>query len=196
MRVIAGSARGRKLFSPVGKAKNQPIRPTSDRCRESVLSILGQELISGSRVLDLFAGTGALGIEALSRNASEVVFIDNSFTSINLIKKNIQALGFSSCRLFKRDIMKGLFFLQKSIAKRPNKSGRFIFDLVFVDPPYQKNYCNQVLTQLVDNGLVVQGGTIVCEEHRLCNFPEDIGPLTLYDHRIYGDTGFWFYVLE
>jgi 16S rRNA (guanine966-N2)-methyltransferase len=195
LRIIAGSARGRKLFSPVGNAKKHPIRPTSDRCRESVFSILGSELLAGSRVLDLFAGTGALGLEALSRGADEVVFVDNSIASITLIKKNIQTIGFSSCLLFKRDITKGLFFLQRGLETGPEKSARYTFDLVFLDPPYQKNYCKQVLTELVDNGLVCIGGTIVCEEHRSCEFPEDIGSLRLYDNRIYGDTGFWFYTL-
>jgi 16S rRNA (guanine966-N2)-methyltransferase len=146
-------------------------------------------------VLDLFAGTGAIGLEALSRGAGEVVFVDNSIAAITLIKKNIQAMGFSSCQLFKRDITRGLFFLQKVLEAGFQESGRKKFDLVFLDPPYQKNYCKQVLTELVDNGFVVKGGTIVCEEHHSCEFSEIIGPLRLYDNRIYGDTGFWFYTL-
>ena len=193
MRVIAGSAKGRRLFSPSGNSKKQMIRPTSDRCREAVFSILGSDLVTGSRVLDLFAGTGALGIEALSRGASDAVFVDNGSASLNLIRKNLQTLGFLSYQLFKRDMTKGLFFLQNTIVSGSQKSELSGFDLVFLDPPYQKNYSNQILTELGDNGLVVPGGTVVCEEHRSCSFPESTGPLKLYDNRVYGDTGFWFY---
>lgn len=196
MRIIAGSARGRKLFSPVGNSKKQSIRPTSDRCRESVFSILGAETLSESRVLDLFAGTGAMGLEAISRGAGEVVFVDNSIAAITLIKRNIQTLGFSSCQLIKRDITKGLFFLQGGREMGAKRVKKNLFDLVFLDPPYQKNYCKQVLTELVDNGLVSSGGTIVCEEHCSCEFPEEMGHLRLYDNRLYGDTGFWFYTAE
>nr|MBF0221162.1 16S rRNA (guanine(966)-N(2))-methyltransferase RsmD [Desulfobulbaceae bacterium] len=192
MRVIAGSARGRRLFSPEGNSKKHAIRPTSDRCRESVFNILGNERVKGCRVLDLFAGTGALGIEALSRGAGETVFVDSGTESLTLIKRNLQAIGFLSYQLFKRDITKGLFFLGKRTAE-PVNGEQVGFDLVFLDPPYQKNYCNQVLTELCDNGLVNLGGVVVCEEYRACELPEQSGILTVYDKRVYGDTGFWFY---
>lgn len=192
MRVIAGSARGRRLFSPDGNSKKHVIRPTSDRCRESVFNILGNERVKGGRVLDLFAGTGALGLEALSRGASETVFVDNGAESLTLVKRNLQAIGFLSYQLFKRDITKGLFFLSKKTIDASNASLAG-FDLVFLDPPYQKNYCEPVLTELVENGLVNVGGVVVCEEYRSCEFPEQSGPLELYDKRVYGDTGFWFY---
>lgn len=207
MRIIAGSARGRKLFSPAGNEKKHPIRPTADRCRESLFNILGAELVADCRVLDLFAGTGALGLEALSRGAESAVFVDSSSAAIQLIARNIQTIGFSSYQLVKRDITRGLFFLKNLSAQKleveqiSTGSGheplsRTGFDLAFLDPPYLLGYCNQALTELVDNGLLNPGATVVCEEHRSCSFPNQVKALRLYDNRVYGDTGFWFYTFE
>lgn len=106
MRIIAGIARGRKLISPGAKGGENEIRPTSDRAREALFNILGND-VCGARVLDLFAGTGALGLEALSRGADSALFIDKSQSAIGMINKNIQLTGFSDkVTILKRDLSK------------------------------------------------------------------------------------------
>ena len=111
MRIIAGTAKGRRLFSPGRHKNNLRIRPTSDRARESLFNILGPLPVKGARVLDLFAGTGALGLEALSRGAEQAVLVDNDSGAITLIHKNITICGFSErTSVLRRDLMKGLFF--------------------------------------------------------------------------------------
>ena len=118
MRIIAGTARGRQLQTPSKSTagySGQLIRPTADRSREALFSIIGQE-IKGATVLDLYAGTGALGLEALSRSAKRVVFVDNNPHAIKLIEKNIELCGFSDQTLvLKRDLSKGLSFLAKQL---------------------------------------------------------------------------------
>ncbi|NOQ66626.1 MAG: methyltransferase, partial [Desulfobacterales bacterium] len=110
MRIIGGTARGRRLQTPLNNTVTsaQPIRPTAERAREALFSIIGQE-VKGATVLDLFAGTGALGLEALSRSAQQAVFIDNNLHALQLVGKNIELCGFSDRALvLKRDLSKGL----------------------------------------------------------------------------------------
>lgn len=204
MRIIAGQAKGRRLFAPGGRqSREQLIRPTSDRARESLFSILGFERIRGSRVLDLFAGTGALGIEALSRGAGGAVFVDKSSEAIDLIKKNITLCGFSDkTHVYKRDLLKGLFFLQEE--KRPPQNDQAAisvvsegeaeaYDLVFLDPPYRKQLSEKLVAELVNRGLLRHNSMVVCEESSSESLPDSICGLSLSDQRRYGDTGFWFY---
>ena len=120
MRVITGTARGRRLKTP----ENSDIRPTTDNVKESVFNII-QFDIEGRRVLDLFAGTGQLGIECLSRGAAEAVFIDDSREAVRIVKDNLKACGFSAP------------VLQQDALSYLRSCGRF--DLIFVDPPYDAN---------------------------------------------------------
>ncbi len=190
MRIISGWARGRRLFSPA--PKDQQIRPTSDRAREALFSILAGRVIE-ARVLDLFAGTGAVGLEALSRGARQVVFIDHGQTALQLIKKNVEAclssqpVGDRSAQIIRHDLGRGIGPL--------HNSGRLAepFDLIFLDPPYGRGLAEKILTELAASPLIHDQTLIVAEETIEALLSEHIGCLHLSDQRRYGDSGFWFY---
>ena len=180
MRIIGGRLRGRKLHTFRGTA----VRPTADRVREAIFNILAQTLDSAS-VLDLFAGTGALGLEAISRGAKSVVFIDNSAQSLSLIKKNIQHCNVSLCtRVIRCNLAQGL----DCLTQFPRR-----FNLVFMDPPYGHNHVSNTLKRLAVSGCLDLGATVVAE-HEPDYTPER--PLSQYhmtDHRRYGQTGLSFF---
>ena len=167
MRIIAGKYRGRVL----AEFRGQDIRPTSDRVKESLFQILSGKLI-GARVLDLFCGSGALGIEALSRGASYVVFNDFSRESLAVCKKNLaavkeegelHALDFRACLL--------------------SVSGKF--NIIFSDPPYKQDYTAEILRIVKERDLLAEGGLVVCESEREETAPEG---WELADFRSYGRT--------
>lgn len=174
MRVIAGTLRGKRLYGIRGLA----IRPTSDRLRETMFNILGSR-VRGAVVLDLFAGTGALGIEAISRGASWVTFVDRSRESLMVVKKNIESCLLSSkTGMASRDASKSL----DGIA-RPG-----MFDLVFMDPPYCRNLVGSALSTTCDSGLLAPHALVVVEhavQEPLTRLPES---LALLDQRKYGKT--------
>jgi len=176
MRITGGQARGRLLRPPRGRR----IRPTSDRVREAIFDILGHDL-TGLMVIDLFAGTGALGIEAMSRGAKWAVFIDNSRETTELIKVNLQRCGFlDSATVSKRDLKKGIPW--DAVLAR----GRA--DLIFIDPPYRSGVLPVVCKDLVRNMENVTPGTrLVIESVKTENptLPEPFHRLTT---RLYGDT--------
>ncbi|MBU1176127.1 MAG: 16S rRNA (guanine(966)-N(2))-methyltransferase RsmD, partial [Alphaproteobacteria bacterium] len=152
MRIVAGRFRGRPLASP----PDESIRPTADRVRESVFNMLASRLgpdLGGARVLDLFAGTGALGLEALSRGASFAMFVDSGIAARALIRDHIETFGLGgTTRLLKRD------------ATSLGPIERFKpFDLVFLDPPYGKGLGEKALASARDGGWIVPGALIVFE---------------------------------
>lgn len=153
MRVITGTARGRRLKTP----GNMDIRPTTDNVKESLFNIL-QFDIEGRRVLDLFAGTGQLGIECLSRGAREAVFVDESREAVKIVRDNLKTCGLSAP------------VLQQNALEYLKHCGRF--DLIFVDPPYDAGLYEPVLKtiNLVDN--LSDGGIIICEARRETSLPE------------------------
>ncbi|MBP2642195.1 MAG: methyltransferase [Firmicutes bacterium] len=175
MRVITGSRRGLKLKTP----KGLDIRPTSDRVKESVFNIIGNRVI-GTTVLDLFAGTGNLGIEALSRGAEKVIFTDQSSTSLNLTKANVSLAKFMDRAEFYR---MGAVSAMETFAKKGIK-----FDLIFCDPPYNQGLVMLVLKKLDEASLLSSDGLIVMEhsghEPIVSDFSE------LYEARVerYGET--------
>jgi 16S rRNA (guanine966-N2)-methyltransferase len=189
LRIIGGRARGRRLQTPskgTAKDSSQLIRPTADRAREALFSIIGKE-VENATVLDLYAGTGALGLEALSRSAERVVFVDNSLQAVEIINKNIQLCGFSDRTLvLQRDLSKGLSFLTKQL---PGTT----FSIVFVDPPYRKDLSTGMLRELAKSAILFPEALVVIEEKALTELPAQVAELTLVDQRRYGDTGFWFY---
>ncbi len=146
MRVISGTARGRKLKEPEGHA----IRPTTDMVKESVFNII-QFDIEGRRVLDLFAGTGQLGIEALSRGAASAVFVDASTDAVRLVRDNIKHLGFED----KATVLKS-----DAVAFLKN-GGKF--DVIFLDPPYDTGLLEKVLRNLIEFDMLKENGIIICE---------------------------------
>ena len=153
MRVITGSARGRRLKTPEG----QDIRPTTDNVKESVFNIL-QFDIEGRRVLDLFAGTGQLGIECLSRGAREAVFIDADRDAVKIVKENLKTCGFSAP------------VLQQDALSFLNNCGKF--DLIFIDPPYDAGLYEPVLEKINSVDILSDGGIILCESRRETVLPE------------------------
>ncbi|KKB76612.1 DNA methyltransferase [Devosia soli] len=155
MRIVAGKFRGKQLSSP----SDDSIRPTADRVRESMFNILGSRLgpvLEGKRVLDLFAGTGALGLEALSRGAAHVTFVDTGAESRGLVRDHIQAFGVAGItKLLRRDA---------TALGTPGTFGQF--DLVFLDPPYGQGLGEKALAELAANGWLKPGATLVWEESR------------------------------
>lgn len=189
MRIIGGKARGRRLKAPSKSTANfsgQLIRPTADRAREALFSIIGREVENAS-VLDLYAGTGALGLEALSRSAQQAVFVDNSLQAVQVINKNIELCGFyDRARVLKWDLSKGLYFLTKQL---PGAT----FSIIFIDPPYRKRLSEDILQELAAADFLSPEALVVVEEDADTEMPAQVKELTLVDQRRYGETGFWFY---
>jgi 16S rRNA (guanine966-N2)-methyltransferase len=168
MRVIAGAWKGRPLKAPPGR----DTRPTADRVREALFSILGD--VDGLRVLDLFAGSGALGIEALSRGAAEAVFVDSGRAAGAAIKANLAAVGNPPATVRGVDVL--------TFLKRPPERA---FDLVFADPPYSSaTRLGERLSALLP-GVLHEGSLTVTESDK--RTPLDL-KLPLVDERVYGDT--------
>ncbi|SHH92752.1 16S rRNA (guanine(966)-N(2))-methyltransferase RsmD [Sporobacter termitidis DSM 10068] len=159
MRVISGSARGRKLKEPDG----QNIRPTTDMVKESIFNII-QFDIEGRRVLDLFAGTGQLGIEALSRGAAAVVFVDASNDAVKLVRDNIKVMGFDEKATVARE--DALAFLGRGGG----------FDVIFLDPPYESNLIEKALKRIIEFDILKENGIIICETKEDKPLPEPAVP--------------------
>lgn len=174
MRIVAGKFRGKSLSSP----SDDSIRPTSDRARESIFNILGSRLgpvLAGRRVLDLFAGTGALGLEALSRGADHVTFVETGAEGRGLIRDHIEDFGAAGVtKLLRRDA---------TALGTPGTFGRF--DLIFLDPPYRQGLGEKALAELADKGWIAPGATIVWEEAADTEVTVPQG-FTLDDERLYG----------
>lgn len=174
-RVIAGAAGGRRIRALPGRET----RPTADRVKEALFNILG-ERVDGSRVLDLFAGTGNLGIEALSRGAVRAVFVDRDARSARLIRENLAGLGFAG----RGEV---LAHDAQSALARLSAAGE-AFDLIFLDPPYGQGLLPPLLAALAATGVLAPGGVVVAEHSRRDTLPEAAGPLIMSDRRRYGDT--------
>lgn len=173
MRVIAGTAKGRRLFSP----KSGKIRPVLDQVKEAVFNILFD--VTDLKVLDLFAGTGAMGIEALSRGAAYCCFVDVAREAVRLIGKNIDACGFAQkSYVLGMTIGKAIDLLTEQ-----NKS----FDLIFIDPPYEKFLVKKTLRKL-GQSLIVHDQTLFVVEHHPKESCEPVEGLRLTDQRKYGQT--------
>lgn len=185
MRIISGTARGRKLLAP-GSRFGHIIRPTSDRAREALFSIIGEAVVDAS-LLDLFAGSGAIGLEALSRGARSVVFVDANQQVLELVRGNVEKCGFAEkSMILCRDLTKGLSFLHTLKPRRH-------FDLVFLDPPYGKGMAQKILLELEKTDVCAADSLIIAEDESRAHLPESAGRLRLVDQRHYGEVGFWFY---
>jgi 16S rRNA (guanine966-N2)-methyltransferase len=180
MRVVGGRLKGRNLASP----SSREIRPTADRLRESLFNILLHgyaDPISDARVLDLFAGTGALGIEAVSRGAAFALFVDNGAEARALLRNNIEALGLGGVsKVFRRDAGN----LGPAHPVEP-------FSLVFLDPPYARKLAEKALASLRDGGWLNLGALLVVEEAKAAAFAAPDGFAEL-ERRVYDDTEFVF----
>jgi 16S rRNA (guanine966-N2)-methyltransferase len=176
MRIVSGKFRGRSLRGPSSNA----IRPTSDRLRESIFNILVHayaDPITGARVLDLFAGTGALGLEAISRGADYALFVEEAAEARALIRENVEALALTGAtRIFRRDA-----------ARLGNMGTMEPFDLVFCDPPYGQGLAEKSLVAARDGKWLAPSALVVVEEAVKAGFkaPEGFGEL---ERRAYDDT--------
>ena len=183
MRVISGSARGRRLLAPQGMR----VRPTADRVKEALFSIIisREGSLEGKRVLDLCAGTGSLGIEALSRGAAEAVFVDNHQESAQLISRNIELAGFAG---------KGRVLARAAQAALRELEGRGErFQLIFLDPPYRQGLTLQLLLALAGSRLLDETALVVAEFASGEELATTFGVLRECDRRRYGDTSVAFY---
>ena len=185
MRVIAGKYRSRPLRS----LRGMDIRPTSDRLRETLFNILtagNQEALVGSVWLDLFAGTGAVGIEALSRGAKEVHFVESSSAAAEVIRRNLHALGISS----------GYNILQEELPRAFWRMERqhVAADVVFVDPPYRmKEAYVDTLRALADSPLVWAMSLVIAEHEKQFDPGNEFGPLRRFRRLVQGSTALSFY---
>lgn len=174
MRVISGKAKGRRLRTIAGDAT----RPTTDRVKESIFSLLGPSLLD-LQVLDLFAGSGALGIEALSRGASVAVFVDNSAQAIQVISDNIDKCGFKAqATVYRINAKQAIKLLREKGAR---------FNLVFLDPPYNLAGYEELILALIESDLLAEEARIVVEHDYKLTLPSVIGVLSLIKDNKYGD---------
>lgn len=191
LRIIGGEYRGKRL-SPFQGAV---VRPTADRIRESIFDILSHQL-PGSVVLDLFAGTGALGLEALSRGAIFGVFIDQNKQALSVVERNIRSLDIGArTKIIRWNIGHNLNCIRR-IQQRfspfsrgdPDEADRRIFDLVFLDPPYKRQLVDKTLRHLHSCGALGKGAVVVVEHCPSESIPEDLAAFALRDRRRYGQT--------
>lgn len=158
MRVISGTARGLKLIAPEGLG----IRPTADRIKEALFNIISP-YIRGANFLDIFSGTGSIGIEAISRGAFSV-FIDSAEESFNIIQKNVKLAKFSEkSKIYNMDFKKAIKLLAKE--------GKY-FDIIFIDPPYGKGFCEIAVKSVIDENILENDGIIICEVHKDDKIPK------------------------
>jgi 16S rRNA (guanine966-N2)-methyltransferase len=177
MRIVAGQLRGRALAAPEGTHT----RPTSDRVREAVFNILEHGIagfsFTGIRVLDLFAGTGALGLEALSHGAVFCLFVEESAAARGLIRRNIETLGLTgTTKVFRRDAT--------NLGPAGNRGG---FGLVFLDPPYEQGLAQRALVSAAEGGWLAAGAVAVIEDSRRAAMVLPQGFAAL-EQRTWGDT--------
>ncbi|NLX63812.1 MAG: 16S rRNA (guanine(966)-N(2))-methyltransferase RsmD [Clostridiaceae bacterium] len=183
LRVIGGTARGVPLKSP--DPKNT--RPTMDRTKESLFNIL-MPYISDARVLDLFSGSGSLGIESLSRGAKEAVFVDNSKHCRNIIIENLKKTKLEDhSTVIVLDVFKAIKLLSKRNAK---------FDIIFMDPPYNMNFVAKTIQNIVEFDIIAEEGIIACEHHVNEQPPDSVGCLRKVRTKDYGETIYSFYVRQ
>lgn len=172
MRVIAGEAGGRKLKGPPAG-----VRPTSDLVRGALFDALAAQQVEWTRVLDLYAGSGALGIEALSRGGEWCDFVEQSAAAAAVIRENVESVGMAQ---------RGK--VHRCRAERAAERLREPYSLILADPPYDDRNAIETLSSIAASGLVAAGGTVVLEQSSRAAAPESLGGLEQYWNRRYGDT--------
>ena len=174
MRVIAGEHKGRRLSPPKGKG----VRPTSGRVKEALFSILGDRTVE-ARFLDLFAGTGAIGIEALSRGARSATFVEDTAASLKVLRDNLDRCGLtSSARVHPCSA--------ETFMRR--EAGQSVFDIIFADPPYHDDIIANLLPAIERAGIMAPDSLVVVEHFTKVSAPPQAGRLTLRRQYRYGDT--------
>lgn len=181
--MITGSAKGR----PLKTVKGREVRPTSDKVKGSLFNVIGTRVVD-ARFLDLFAGSGNVGIEALSRGASAATFVDLQTAHLKIVEENLRYTDlFDRAELLRRDARAALADL--------GKRGRQ-YDLIFVDPPYAEDLCPASLEGIAAHGLLAPDGWVLCEHHGKDPMPEAVGALTRFRQLGFGDTTVSLYRVE
>jgi 16S rRNA (guanine966-N2)-methyltransferase len=181
MRIIGGRAKGQRLKAPKGQA----LRPTSARVKEALFDILPHNL-SGWRILDLFAGSGNVSLEALSRGAAEALLVDASRSAARAIQENLRSVGFAAnSSVWTAPVLRSL----RVLARRRRK-----FDLIFLDPPYEKDLVRSVMGILAGTEILAESGVIVVEHSIREGVEQTYNKLALRDRRRYGTTVLSFFV--
>ena len=177
-RITGGSERGRRLRSPKGKG----LRPTSERVRAAIFSMIGREAVEGARVLDLYAGTGALGIEALSRGATWADFVESHPRRCQDIRDSLKEMSLETQgRVYRAKVERALDVLEGG------------YDLVLIDPPYDLDPWNNLMDQLDGGSLLRESALVIAEHHRDLQMAERYGRLTRSTSRRHGDTSISIY---
>jgi len=174
LKVVGGIAKGRRIRPP-----KTSLRPTSEKVKEALFDIL-KERVNGSIFLDLYAGTGGVGIEALSRKAKRVIFVESNPSSIKGLKENISSLGFEERVDIIASSARG--FLEKAIERGER------FDIIFLDPPYHTGEIDRIFKILSEGDILSQKGVLVAEHFKKKRLPEEVGHLMLLREYRYGDT--------
>lgn len=185
MRVISGRLKGRKIKFP------ENIRPTQNKVRKAIFDCLGDS-VKDSAFLELFAGSGAVGIEAFSHGAKSVAFIDSDLNCLKLIESNLTSLGIghrqgvegANCRIYRKDSLEAPYFLQRQGLK---------FDIIFLDPPYQAGLAKKSLLALISYDILQPLGIVVIEHSKKEELPQAEGSLILFKQKRYGDKTLSFY---
>ncbi|MFA4991960.1 MAG: 16S rRNA (guanine(966)-N(2))-methyltransferase RsmD [Candidatus Omnitrophota bacterium] len=179
MRIVSGKFKGRVIEMP------KDIRPTSDKVRAALFNIL-RGRTAGARFLDLYCGSGAIGIEALSQGASKAVFVDSDFKSIHILKKNLAGLNIKIDTIYNKDGIKAIDLFKASGER---------FDIVFLDPPYNKDMAKNTLIKISACDILTPNAVVVAEIFKKESLPERIGALIKSRTYKYGDTVMEFYTL-
>lgn len=183
MRISAGEHRGRRLRS----VKGVTTRPTSDLLRQAVFNVLGPR-IQGARVLDLFAGTGSVGLEALSRGAATATFVEMDRRAVRTLQSNLETLNLAAnARLIAGDVLRAL--------KRLQAAGE-AFDCIFLDPPYAGDLAARSIEILADGALLSDNGALVTQAFHKTRLPDQAGLLRRTWHRRYGESSLALYTKE
>ncbi|BCB96357.1 N6-adenine-specific methylase [Dissulfurispira thermophila] len=195
MRISGGIAKGRKVGPRkvfVKKYEDDKLRPTSAKVRQAIFNILGDKII-GAKFLDLYAGTGVVGIEALSRGAEKTIFVDNNSLRVNVIKDLLEKFGFKDRAVVIKDDAKD--FLRKITQNSRLKTQDF-FDIIFADPPYASGELDIVLALLDEKGILRDNGIVIAEHSSKRSMPLAAGSLKLKKTYKYGDTSLTLYKKE
>ncbi|AMV10340.1 16S rRNA (guanine(966)-N(2))-methyltransferase RsmD [Geobacillus sp. G4] len=183
MRVISGTCKGRRLQAVPGMST----RPTTDKVKEAIFNMIGP-YFSGGNGLDLFAGSGGLGIEALSRGIERVIFVDQDRKAVQTVRKNVAACGLEKrAEIYCNDAERAL----KAVAKRGLR-----FAVIFLDPPYKEKQWPTLLSSIAGRQLLEPHGVVVAEHSAEAELPEEVGGLTRWKRETYGITGVTIYRWE
>jgi len=183
MRILTGKYKGRRIKMPGG------LRPTQDKVRKALFDILGG--LEGLSFLELFSGTGAVGIEALSQGAKEAIFVENNRSCLRILEDNLSSLAPDAQH--PTPVAYHLLPMDSSLAIRKLAKKRFRFDIIFMDPPYYQDIAKKTLQILGAYDILAPNGFIVVQHFKKENLPAELGDLTLFKQSRYGDTALSFY---